>query len=81
MPNITGEFSSAYAGGWIGSYDNPKGSFTKINDYSPRLGESNNAPSSYGTHYRFDASKSSQAYGNSETVQPNAIKLLPILRY
>ena len=81
LPNITGEFSSAYAGGWIGQYDNPKGSLTKVNDYSPRLGESNNAPSSYGTHYRFDASKSSSVYGASSTVQPPAIKLIPIIRY
>ena len=81
LPNITGEFSSAYAGGWIGSYDSPKGSLTKVNDYSPRLGESNNAPSSYGTHYRFDASKSSSVYGASSTVQPPAIKLIPIIRY
>ena len=81
LPNITGEFSSAYAGGWIGTYDSPKGSLTKVNDYSPRLGESNNAPSSYGTHYRFDASKSSPIYGASSTVQPPAIKLIPIIRY
>mgnify|MGYP003357392142 CR=1 FL=1 len=81
LPNITGEFSSAYAGGWIGTYDNPKGSLTKVNDYSPRLGESNNAPSSYGTHYRFDASKSSPIYGASSTVQPPAIKLIPVIRY
>lgn len=81
LPNITGEFSSAYAGGWIGTYDSPKGSLTKVNDYSPRLGESNNAPSSYGTHYRFDASKSSSVYGASSTVQPPAIKLIPIIRY
>ena len=81
LPNITGEFSSAYAGGWIGMYDSPKGSHTKVNDYSPRLGESNNAPSSYGTHYRFDASKSSSVYGASSTVQPPAIKLIPIIRY
>ena len=81
LPNITGEFSSAYAGGWIGVYDSPKGSLTKVNDYSPRLGESNNAPSSYGTHYRFDASKSSSVYGASSTVQPPAIKLIPIIRY
>ena len=81
LPNITGEFSSAYAGGWIGRYDTPKGSLTKVNDYSPRLGESNNAPSSYGTHYRFDASKSNPIYGASATVQPPAIKLIPIIRY
>ena len=81
LPNITGEFSSAYAGGWIGNYDSPKGSLTKVNDYSPHLGESNNAPSSYGTHYRFDASKSSSVYGASSTVQPPAIKLIPIIRY
>lgn len=81
LPNITGEFSSAYAGGWIGNYDSPKGSLTKVNDYSPRLGESNNAPSSYGTHYRFDASKSSSVYGASSTVQPSAIKVIPVIRY
>ena len=81
LPNITGEFSSAYAGGWIGRYDSPQGSLTKVNDYSPRLGESNNALSSYGTHYRFDASKSSSVYGASSTVQPPAIKLIPVIRY
>lgn len=81
LPNITGEFSAAFCGGWIGRYDNPKGSLTKVNDYSPRLGESNNAPSSYGTHYRFDASKSSSVYGASSTVQPSAIKVIPVIRY
>ena len=81
LPNITGEFSAAFCGGWIGRYDSPQGSLTKVNDYSPRLGESNNAPSSYGTHYRFDASKSNPIYGASNTVQPAAIKLIPIIRY
>ena len=81
LPNITGEFSAAFCGGWIGRYDSPKGSLTKVNDYSPRLGESNNAPSSYGTHYLFDASKSNHIYGASSTVQPAAIKLIPIIRY
>ena len=81
LPNITGEFSAAFCGGWIGQYDTPKGSLTKVNDYSPRLGESNNATSSYGTHYRFDASKSSSVYGASSTVQPSAIKVIPVIRY
>lgn len=81
LPNITGEFSAAFCGGWIGIYDSPKGSLTKVNDYSPHLGESSNAPSSYGTHYRLDASKPTPVYGASDTVQPAAIRLIPVIRY
>ena len=81
LPNIIGEFSAAFCGGWIGRYDTPKGCFAKINDYSPRLGESNNASSSYGTHYSLNASLFNPIYGASNTVQPAAIKLLPIIRY
>ena len=81
LPNITGEFSAAFCGGWIGQYDSPKGSLTKVNDYSPRLGESNNALSSYGTHYRLDASKSSFVYGASATVQPPALSLIAQIKY
>lgn len=35
----------------------------------------------WGAYYKFDASKSNAIYGNSTTVQQNAIKLLPVLRY
>ena len=34
-----------------------------------------------GTILMFDASRSNQIYGVSETVQPAAIKLMPIIRY
>jgi hypothetical protein len=35
--------------------------------------------SSYGI--KIDASKSSSIYGNSSTVQPPAVKLIPVIKY
>jgi len=66
LPNITGNFN-------IDSYSNPSatGAFTQSDNY--------NAPNhgnwaAEGWKINFDASRSSSIYGNSTTVQPNAVR-------
>jgi len=78
LPNITGEFrvysnnSDPSIEGWTGAFGrNNKATGThKYNDTSVKT--SSFAPS----YIDFDASRSSSIYGNSTTVQPQAIKVL-----
>ena len=71
LPNITGTFTfdvnttEYYSGGWTGA-------FTKTSAGSQ--GSSGDGVES--TKASFDASRSSNVYGNSDTVQPNAVKKL-----
>ena len=66
LPNITGEFNSAY------NSDNLSGAFGWQGGM-PAQGTTN---SSYIGGFNFDASRSSSIYGNSSTVQPQTIKVL-----
>ena len=74
MPNITGTFRVVARG------NSTNGAFSTMNNWDAHLKNGDYADD-WGTYYNFDAYKSNAIYGNSETVQPNAIKLLPILRY
>ena len=70
LPNITGEFQASYQV-WA---DALGGAFTEkvINT----TGIASGGLGSHGSTYYFDASRSNSIYGNSSTVQPNAVKKL-----
>ena len=70
LPNITGKFSVRLSG------HIESGAF-----YQAGTGQGAYLSGTEVDTYGFDASRSSNIYGASETVQPPAIKLLPILRY
>ena len=74
LPNITGEYNTRNpAGSYLGAiYYTPKNNLYTFDWPNCQFGSG---------IWKFDASKSNAIYGNSETVQPNAIKLLPVLRY
>lgn len=75
LPNITGELTY-----WGGTEFFGGGAFVdaRRND---QWGLGGPSADKDNTSARFDASKSNPIYGRSETVQPPAIKLLPIIRY
>ena len=82
LPNITG--AVGILDGQGGGLTYQEGAFHKCDNNLPsnftRRGDVNDyvAP---GVKAYFDAGKSSPVYGASETVQPAAIKLIPIIRY
>jgi hypothetical protein len=67
LPNITGgiDWVLSYSGGASGAFYNSGN-------------ENGNTGANYqvGRNYKFDASRSNSIYGNSNTVQPNAVKKL-----
>lgn len=75
LPNITGYF--AYGAGLAD--DSASGCFY-INEQEPAIhnytGEGNNRGDVY-----MDASRSNAIYGKSNTVQPPALTLLPVIKY
>ena len=84
LPNITGKLGVLDAsGGGLGVLE---GAFNKHEKNQPsnfvrqsgEIGFNLNAP---GVNAHFDASRSSPVYGASNTVQPAAIKLIPVIRY
>ena len=81
LPNITGSLKNTATGHAI---------FDSILNHSGALSTENNKKygvpssgtySSWSDSIDFDASKSNPIYGASDTVQPPAIKLIPIIRY
>ena len=76
LPNITGRISSGSVGFGI-TGNSLDGSFYKKEKASAAF----NFYSADGYFAGFDASKSNKIYGASATVQPAAIKLIPIIRY
>lgn len=76
LPNITGEFSTE-CGNWPW-HDHPNSAI-----YQDGLISNNGgfAGSDTDDLVKFDASRSNSIYGNSSTVQPPAITLLPQVRY
>ena len=71
LPNITGTFCAGIQTG-----DNSGGFYD--------IGASNTFQGGVGFNFRktgFDASYSNSVYGNSDTVQPEAIVLLPCIKY
>ena len=55
--------------------------FTKTISYNTRAAEATTAGGWYEGEMQFDASRYNPIYGASNTVQPAAIKLIPIIRY
>ena len=82
LPNITG--AVGILDGQGGGLTYQEGAFHKCDNNLPsnftRRGDVNDYVSP-GVKAYFDAGKSSPIYGASETVQPAAIKLIPIIRY
>ena len=76
LPNITGEFS-AECGSWPW-HDHPNSAIYQNGLISNNGGF---AGSDTDDLVKFDASRSNSIYGNSSTVQPPAITLLPQVRY
>ena len=74
LPNITGQIGGNTARGTYGD-----GAFKALTGARARIPESGG--SYFDSDMGFDASLSNSIYGNSTTVQPPAIKQIPILRY
>lgn len=72
LPNITGTIPVAHGNATPPS---PTGAFTKkVETWSARVGSG--ASDTWGDYYDLDASISSSKYGNSNTVQPQSIKVM-----
>jgi hypothetical protein len=79
LPNITGEFNPRFITQRRYESYTHVGALSYSNaDYS---GNSQPGGGHNSCDISFDASLSSPIYGNSDTVQPPAIKQIPILRY
>ena len=76
LPNITGSFNSdLLTDGRISA----KGAFTTGSDWTYSTPDTGGDGSQSG--FSFNASKSSSIYGNSSTVQPKSLTLLPCIKY
>lgn len=84
LPNTEGRISIDLPGG-IAPFEN-SGYGALFNNYSaksytPYIGGNGSVTRSSDNYLRFDASRSNSIYGNSDTVQPPALCLLPCIRY
>lgn len=83
LPNIEGRIGVLDASG--GGLSHHEGVFESYDREQPsnfvRQGGTNLNLQAPGIIARFSANKSSPIYGSSTTVQPPAIKLIPIIRY
>lgn len=77
LPNITGFLGDSY--GSSGTFYDVSGAFRESRTGKRFYRNEDNNPSSMDVH--FNASWSSPIYGNSDTVQPPALCLLPCIRY
>lgn len=77
LPNITGQSFSFHNY----AFDKRKGAFIKSTQDGGRATANNGGSTYYHVFVHFDASDSNPIYGASSTVQPPAIKLIPIIRY
>ena len=73
LPNITGSVTEGGNQWWsaIGAFN--------LNASGSAVTHANNTRSKVG--FNFDASRSNSIYGNSSTVQPPALTLLPCIKY
>lgn len=76
LPNITGQFGSVCRGSDTNATCN--GPFTRVDGswWGPEL----NGTSQYA-HVTFNLKNGNPIYGNSDTVQPKSVSILPILKY
>ena len=75
LPNITGGLTFYEMIGGVPS----SGVFSTSNEYAPR--PYRNGGGGYHSSVSFDASRSNNIYGSSNTVQPASIIMLPCIRY
>ena len=68
LPNITGTMTNAYRGSVTGAFV-----------YDGQT--SDGGDDKITNHVKFDASKSNEIYGKSDTVQPPAVKVRVVTRY
>lgn len=74
LPNITGTFG---AGGSSDARDNQySGAFSKVYNIDSKTGDAASGWEQYCARVSFDASRSSSIYSNSNTVQPQSVKVL-----
>ena len=78
LPNITGGFSGKIE---IVSTPSSTGAFGDYQKGNSNQWVSNSNSVLYITGYNFNASRVSSIYGNSTTVQPPALTMLPIIKY
>ena len=76
LPNITGT-----VGDYHTSARNQNGAFSIIENHSTLTRGSSSSGTEYYDNISFNASRSSTIYGNSDTVQPPAIVLIPQVKY
>ena len=76
LPNISGSLYGKFAKQFDALLF-----FTKTISYNNRAAEATTAGGWYEGEMQFDASRYNPIYGASNTVQPAAIKLIPIIRY
>lgn len=82
LPNITGSFVVKDANGNPAAIKNATGATSTNEAASRTMGLYYNSGSYIASDtVMFDASKSNTIYGSSETVQPPAAKLMPIIKY
>lgn len=85
LPNITGVFGDIMANGGYDSHFSINYGTGVFSKFDPHNGWRDGHTPNYNTNgfwnMSFDASRSSSIYGNSDTVQPPAITLLPCIRY
>lgn len=73
LPNIVGTIASLQNGG-----TNTTGAFSTDNDTSSSRYDG--AGAGFGFEYNFDASRCDDIYGNSSTVTPPSVRLLPCMK-
>lgn len=78
LPNITGRVIESYAGGFYFGRNDPPFYSKSTKNFPNQMNIINGNTSS---SVYMDLSKANPIYGASETVQPPAIKLIPIIRY
>ena len=81
LPNITGVASNYYDCGLIRTDNNKSVSGCFYEGVQTDWEIAGGARSDQGRKLNFDASRSNTIYGSSDTVQPPAINVIPILRY
>lgn len=80
LPNIEGTFNACDSNSnYIKIYGS--GVFSNMTTTSSNLSGSSSGTKDIVSTVGFNASRSSSIYGNSETVQPPAAKLIPIIKY
>ncbi len=78
LPNIWGSFSAARRGDKEGDYVT-QGAFQEAGRFNAGISAGGN--DDWGSYYDFNAQHSNDIYGSSDTVQPPALCLKPIIRY